>query len=73
MIKKGTKIYYRPCFGLFDPKMVKVTGIIKSQYKRCKYGDEVESVSITDKDYCVFLLDDGHWCYGEQIDRVCPR
>ena len=70
IIKVGTKVKYRGCFGMFEPKTAVVMGIERSEYKRCKYGDPVDSVSFADKDYCVFNLDDGHWCYGEQIDWV---
>lgn len=52
-IKVGSKVKYRGCFGMFEPKEVSVKYIERSEYKRCKYG--------------VFVLDDGHWCYGEQI------
>lgn len=66
-LTKGTKVIYKPCFGLFEPKQTTITYIQKSEFKRCKYGKIVDSVPYKDKDYCVFGLSDGHWCYGEQI------
>ena len=69
-ILKGSEVMYRPCFGMFAPKLVRIDYIQKSSYKRCKYGVLVDSVSFSDRDYCVFGLSDGHWCYGEQIDSV---
>ena len=72
-IKIGSKVCYRPCFGMFPSTMVKVKAIEKSDYKRCKYGFPVDSIPFEEREYCVFVLDNGHWCYGEQIDKVCPR
>ena len=69
-IKVGTKVNYRGCFGLFEPKTAIVKHIERSEYKRCKYGNEVSSVSFSEREYCVFILDDSHWCYGEQIVSV---
>lgn len=70
-IKVGTTVKYRGCFGMFDPTLVKVKAIYRSEYKRCKYADEkVDSVSFDEREYCIFILDDGHWCYGEQIVGV---
>ena len=69
-IKKGTKVIYRPCFGIFEPIEVVVSYVQRSEYKRCKYGNIVESVPFAEREYCVFGLSDGHWCYGEQIDNI---
>lgn len=69
-ILKGSKVMYRPCFGMFAPKLVTIKYIERSEIKRCKYGVEVDSVPFSEREYCVFVLDDGHWCYGEQIDSV---
>jgi hypothetical protein len=70
IIKVGTKVKYRGCFGMDEPTIVKVLHIQRSEYKRCKYGDGVDSVPFSEREYCVFSLDNGHWCYGEQIDAV---
>lgn len=70
LIKVGSNVRYRGCFGIAEPKDVCIEWIIRSEQKRCKYGDEVDSVLFADREYCVFGLSDGHWCYGEQIDVV---
>ena len=70
MIKVGSKVIYRPCFGLEPQTKVKVVYILQSEYKRCKYGDEVQSIPFSKREYATFGLDNGHWCYGEQIDEV---
>ena len=70
IIKVGTKVKYRGCFGMDKPTIVEVTHIERSEYKRDKYGVEVDSVPFTEREYCVFCLNNGHWCYGEQIDSI---
>lgn len=70
IIKIGTKVKYRGCFGTDKPSDVVVTHIERSEHKRDKYGDEVDSVPFDEREYCVFDLDNGHWCYGEQIDKI---
>lgn len=69
-IRIGTKVSYRGCFGIDKPVEVTVTRINRSEYKRDKWGDEVYSVPFSEREYCTFGLDNGHWCYGEQIDKI---
>ena len=52
------------------PTVVEVKYIQRSEYKRDKYGVEVDSVPFSEREYCVFDLNNGHWCYGEQIDSI---
>ena len=70
MIKVGTKVKYRGCFGMDKPTIVKVKYIQRSEYKRDKYGVKVDSVPFAEREYCVFGLNNGHWRYGEQIDSI---
>ena len=70
IIKIGTEVKYRACFGAEKPTNVVVTRIERSEYKRDKYGEEVDSVPFEEREYCVFDLNNGHWCYGEQIDEI---
>ena len=69
-IKIGTKVIYRPAWGTEPPKAAVVEYIEKCANKREKCGDEVDEISWEDKDYGVYTLDDGHWCYGYQIDNI---
>lgn len=69
-IKVGTKVRYRGCFGMGQPEVVKVERIERSIEKRSKYGKKVASVPFAEREYCIFDLDNGHWCYGEQIDEI---
>lgn len=70
IIKAGTKVKYRGCFGMDAPTIVEVKYIQRSEYKRDKYGVEVDSVPFSEREYCVFSLNNGHWCYGEQIVEI---
>ena len=70
IIKVGSLIKYRGDFGTATPSVVSVTNIERSEYKRDKYGKPVNEVPFSEREYCVFVLDNGHWCYGEQIDDV---
>ena len=69
IIKIGTKISYRGGFGTEKPQVVSVTGIERVKSGE-KYGKKVGMTFFRDKDECVFDLDNGHWCYGDQIDKV---
>ncbi len=69
-IRIGTSVSYRGCFGTEKPTIVKVLGIERGKYKREKYGTKVTEVPFSKREYCVFDLDNGHWCYGEQIDKI---
>ena len=70
VIKTGSKVKYRGCFGTDKPVIAVVEHIERSKYKRDKYGDEVPEIPFSEREYGVFVLDNSHWCYGEQIDDV---
>lgn len=70
VIKVGSKIKYRGDFGEGNPTTAIVKRIERSEYKRDKYGEVVPEVPFSEREYCVFDLDNNHWCYGEQIDDV---
>lgn len=70
IIKIGSKVKYRGDFGVAPATEVIITGIERSEYKRDKYGEPVQEVPFSEREYCVFDLDNGHWCYGEQIDKL---
>ena len=59
-IKIGTKVVTR--FG-----EAKVTGIELCENHSEKYGISVDKIFVTDKDRCVFDMDNGHWAYGYQV------
>lgn len=68
IIQEGTKVLYRGGFGRDPQRVAIVTGIERTKFPREKYGDEVDSVTL-DENY-VLNLDNGHWCYSDQVDGV---
>ena len=69
-IRIGTKVMWRGCFGNDEPAEAVVTGIEESSVKRSKYGESVQSIGWDRKDYGCYTLDNGHWCYGDQITHI---
>ena len=67
-LKIGDKIKYRPRFGRGIPVEAVVTAMEYCE-DGGKYGEPIDDYC-GDKDYLVINLDDGHWAYGYQIDRV---
>ena len=68
-IKIGDSISYRGCWGSDPPKTVKVEGLTVTDMPRSKYGEDVQEVTIEQvkANMVLFSLDDGHWCYSEQV------
>lgn len=65
----GSRVRYRGNFGSGPSEITKVKGIEVCE-EGDKYGIPVDSIPFTEKDSCVFDLEDGHWCYGDQIDKI---
>ena len=68
-IKIGSKVRYRGGFGQHEPEVVTIEGIEKVKDGE-KYGRAVCSIPFADREHGVFDLDNGHWCYGYQIEEV---
>lgn len=67
VIKVGSRVMYRGCFGVDPAKEAKIESITKALEKRSKDGRSTKSIDWDEKEYGCFILSDGHWCYGEQI------
>ena len=67
-IKVGDKITYRGGWGNNEPKEATVENIEYCCEEHTKYGVCVNEVEEEDVRKSVFDLDDGHWCYGYQIE-----
>jgi hypothetical protein len=67
VIKVGSKVSYKGAWGTLPEKEVTVKSIEKCVSKRMKHGKVVDEIDYVKKDYGVYDLSDGHWCYGEQI------
>lgn len=68
LIKRGSQVLYRGGFGNDAQTTASVTGIEITEFAREKYGDEVDEVTL-DAHY-VLTLNNGHWCYSDQVDGV---
>ena len=71
IVRLGTKVLYRGGFGSHPQKVAIVTGIERTKFPREKYGDEVESVRLDEQ--FVLNLNNGTWCYSDQVDGVVPN
>ena len=67
VIKVGSRVMYRGCFGVNPAKEAKIESITKALEKRSKDGRSTKSIDWDEKEYGCFILSDGHGCYGEQI------
>ena len=70
IIKLGSKVSWKGSWGHNEPVIAEVTGIELCEEKRMKYGTPVNEVNADIKDYCVFDLNTGNWCYGYQIEPI---
>lgn len=66
-IKIGDTVNWSGGWGTQPERKAVVTGIELCAAPRMKYGQQVTSVSIEDKDRCVFDLSTGNWAYGSHI------
>ena len=69
-IKVGDDVVWRGGFGQDMPLSAMVEGMTLTEHPREKYGMEVDKVSVQNvqENRVVFDLDNGHWCYSEQIE-----
>ena len=66
-IKIGSKVSYKGAWGSMPEKEVIIEGIEKCLEEGMKEGEPVDEIDWSEKDYGVYDLSDGHWCYGYQI------
>lgn len=67
IIKVGSKVIYKGSWGTDPEKEVDIVDIEKCENEGEKYGTPVDDILWEEKNYGVFGLSDGHWCYGYQI------
>ena len=67
-IRIGHKVAYRSSFGTGNQETAIVTCIEETELPRQKYGFEVSSVDLH-ANY-VLTLDNGHWCFSDQVDHI---
>lgn len=66
----GMTVEYRQRFGrgACSQAVIETIELCENEYE--KDGVAVTSVSAGDLHRCCLCLDDGHWCYGYQIDEI---
>jgi hypothetical protein len=69
MIKIGSKVMWRGGWGSDPPEEAVVTEIEITDGES-KYGEVATSVPFDNRETASFILSNGHWCYGNQIDEV---
>lgn len=71
VLKIGDMVSWRGGWGEQAPKLARVVGITRTTEPRTKYGRPVDSVPWFNVrlNLVVVDLDNGHWAYGNQIDR----
>ena len=67
VIEIGSKVIYKGSWGTDPEKEVDIVDIEKCENEGEKYGTPVDEILWEEKNYGVFGLSDGHWCYGYQI------
>jgi hypothetical protein len=73
VIKIGSKVSYKGAWGTKPEKEVTIKGIEKCLEEGMKEGKPVDEIDWTEKDYGVYDLSDGHWCYGYQIASLIDK
>ena len=69
-VKVGMKVGYRGCFGSGPYEEVTIEGIELCEDEHEKYGEIVDEVDANDLYRCCLDLDNGHWAYGYQVERI---
>lgn len=68
VIRIGSQVLHRGGFGRDSQSVAGVIAIEQTEFPREKYGDEVDAVHLDDN--YVLTLNNGHWCYSDQVDGV---
>ena len=69
-IKVGSRVMWSGGWGSEPAVEAKVERIEETDEPHDKYGREVDCIDFEDRDCAVLDLDNGHWCYGDQIEDV---
>jgi hypothetical protein len=70
IVKIGDKATYRGTHGYLATAVI--TGIEVTENSYDKYGEIVDEcdVELIWQDKVCLSLDDGHWCYSSQVERI---
>jgi hypothetical protein len=72
VLRVGDTVLWRGNFGTAGAMRAKVVRIEETEYPRTKYGTEVSEIlwSAVRNNYACLDLDNGSWCYGEQVSPL---
>ena len=70
VVKIGDHIKWRGGFGDNIPLDAVIVGMEVTEQPRTKHGEQVIEVNsdLIEQNRVLFDLDNGHWCYSEQIE-----
>ena len=69
-IKIGSRVMWRGGWGRDPAVEAKVERIEETDEPHDTDGREVDSIDFENRERSVIDLDNGHWCYGDQIVEV---
>ena len=69
-IKIGSRVMWRGSWGSDPAVEAQVVAIEETDEPHEKDGRTVDSIDFEDRERSVIDLDNGHWCYGDQIVDV---
>ena len=71
-IKQGDTVLWRARWGAAPPVPATVEAIDFSPSGNPKGGATVEvpEIATTEKHLCIFVLDNGHWAYGQNVEAM---
>lgn len=69
-IKVGSRVMWRGSWGKDPAVEATVKDIEETEEPHSKDGHRVDSIDFDRRDYSIIVLDNCHWCYGEQIVEV---
>ena len=69
-LRVGDTVIWRGGWGSDAPQKAKIIGLYKCKEAGDKYGDEVDSILWVNIEYACVDLDNGHWAYGSQLERI---
>lgn len=72
-IKVGSLVTWSGCWGKDINRQAEVESILKGSFNHDTDGKEVKEVAFNERAFCVFILTNGHWCYGDQISDVTDK
>jgi hypothetical protein len=68
-LKVGDLVMWGAVWGTQPAKLARVIGIEKTAFEHEKCGEAVQSVPWAEVACSIMSLDNGCWCYGDQVSK----